>query len=414
MPRIPCILLCGVLLLALTGCGLAPASDLPTVSPSPAEADSDSTESIQDDTYSAQVLLEDYDALWEALETDYPFLPLLEDQGIDVQRFRHSYRHELQGQEMSLEEFYSFLSRLMAEFQSLGHLSLVDPGTYEIYRGYLSDQAPYASVLAAPHVAESYARLSAARERTTTAGTYAADLSPIASYAPERREVYFHFYTFNVNREQEDQNFVTDYLSSLGDAPIDNILFDITGNGGGSTTYWQNVIAAPFGGDYRYDVRLYLRDTPRARSYISEPLHAISELSDTEVPDFAEPLGLSLYISSEVQVSGAPTASGDALTARRWLLVDDQVYSAADSFTAFCKATGWATVVGTNTLGDGMGFSPAIVNLPNTGLLIRFSITAAQSIGGGLNVMEGTAPDYRCGRYESPISAVRRLIDADK
>ena len=39
-----------------------------------------------------------------------------------------------------------------------------------------------------------------------------------------------------------------------------------------------------------------------------------------------------------------------------------------------------------------MGFDPALLLLPNSGLLVRFSIVAGESPGGGMNI-EGTAPD---------------------
>lgn len=57
-------------------------------------------------------------------------------------------------------------------------------------------------------------------------------------------------------------------------------------------------------------------------------------------------------------------------SARRWVIVDGRVYSAADSFSAFCR---------------------------ETGLLIRFSGLAVESPDSALNAIIGTRPDVQIG-----------------
>ena len=71
------------------------------------------------------------------------------------------------------------------------------------------------------------------------------------------------------------------------------------------------------------------------------------------------------------------------------------MYSSADSFSAFCRETGWATVIGQTTGGDGKGLSPILVLLPRTGILVRFSGLAAESPDGELNAIAGTRPDIQ-------------------
>ena len=58
---------------------------------------------------------------------------------------------------------------------------------------------------------------------------------------------------------------------------------------------------------------------------------------------------------------------------RIFLLVDDNVYSSAESLAAFCRGSSWATVIGGCTGEDGVGFDPALVALPNSGMTLRFS-----------------------------------------
>lgn len=111
-------------------------------------------------------------------------------------------------------------------------------------------------------------------------------------------------------------------------------------------------------------------------------------------------------ISSEVELEG------DVADAKRWVIIDGRVYSAADTFTAFCRETGWATVVGQTTHGDGQGVSPILFSLPNTGLLVRFSGIAVESPDGNLNAMTGTKPDIWAEMSNELVSEViNRIID---
>lgn len=47
-----------------------------------------------------------------------------------------------------------------------------------------------------------------------------------------------------------------------------------------------------------------------------------------------------------------------------WVLVDEYCYSATDALVWFCKETGFATVVGTKTGGNGKGAQPYMMALP--------------------------------------------------
>lgn len=99
----------------------------------------------------------------------------------------------------------------------------------------------------------------------------------------------------------------------------------------------------------------------------------------------------------------------------KWVIVDNRVYSSADSFAAFCKATGWATLVGQTTGGDGQGVTPVIIALPNTGLLVRFSALAAETPDGTLNAVTGITPDILVDLSKgTSIDAIYRLIEEEK
>ncbi len=95
------------------------------------------------------------------------------------------------------------------------------------------------------------------------------------------------------------------------------------------------------------------------------------------------------------------------------MLTGPKVYSASDKFAYFCKSTGWATLVGAQTGGDGLGSTPILIILPDSGLLIRFSCTAGENTDGSMNAILGTAPDVVTTKNETALKRCLKLITDD-
>ena len=95
---------------------------------------------------------------------------------------------------------------------------------------------------------------------------------------------------------------------------------------------------------------------------------------------------------------------------KRWVLISGQVYSASEKFASFCKATGWATLVGTTTPGDGLGTTPILILLPDSGLLVRFSYFVGENPDGSINAVRGTCPDEICIKGTLPLDRCLELI----
>ena len=75
-----------------------------------------------------------------------------------------------------------------------------------------------------------------------------------------------------------------------------------------------------------------------------------------------------------------------------FLLTDEYVYSSAESFAVFAKATKWATLVGTNTGGGGVEIDPVVCALPNSGLVFRFPGSMGINPDGTINEEKHTPP----------------------
>ena len=75
------------------------------------------------------------------------------------------------------------------------------------------------------------------------------------------------------------------------------------------------------------------------------------------------------------------------------LLVDDIVFSSAETLAYFCKSTKFATVVGEKTNGDGVGTDPLLLTLPKSGIVIRFTGEMGLNPDGSANDESKTVPD---------------------
>ena len=383
--------LCAVLL--LTGCGATAPSDAkeseaPVTGPEAAEqepAEPSSAPAEEQGPYSA-----DYELLWEALETDYPYLDYLRGKGVDVDRIRESYAEQVR-QAQDADEFAAILGRMFLAMQNTAHLWVVSredfPYFYSAYMEYID---PWRETVEAAAQAGYY---SLPTESGSPDGNGLGYLPPVkVTWYADCSTLCITVRTFAHEAVERDRDVIWQAIAQYPDA--ENIVFDISNNSGGDTGYWMANIVAPFGEDQAFDLRMYYRDSPRNRLYVDAIVDAFFAeslpLEEVETPAaWAEELGLDSVIVGELQIKGTPKIQSNA---KRWVIVNGVVYSSAEAFVCFCKSTGWATVIGTQTGGDGVGFDPALLLLPNSGLLVRFSIVAGESPGGGMNI-EGTAPD---------------------
>ena len=76
-----------------------------------------------------------------------------------------------------------------------------------------------------------------------------------------------------------------------------------------------------------------------------------------------------------------------------YLLVDEYVFSGAESFSIFCKEQNFTTIMVTKTGGDGYIYDPVLFKLNNSGLIVRMSSGIYLTNSGIYNEEEKTTPD---------------------
>lgn len=232
-------------------------------------------------------------------------------------------------------------------------------------------------------------------------------------YDPQHRAAVFRIPSFAAAQASldRDKTLLADRLASLGDAPVEHIIFDITGNGGGNDLYWMQNIVEPFGGEYHYRRVFYFRDTPLTRRFYSDSELITPEQLDA-APEYVRQMQLGRISISENTLSGVPALSDEALAAKRWVLMDGGCYSSASNFIDFCKRTGWAVLVGEKNRG-GAGVNSAEVKLENTGLLLRFDCDVLENTEGLPETICSISPDIPAVR-QPPLEACFAQIEKEE
>ena len=376
-------LLCALLLLCGCGAAAQPESTEP-VRPETSEPSAPTEAPAESGPFSA-----DYELAWQALEEDYPYLDYLRGKGVNVDMIRERFAEQVKDIR-DVDDFARLLDRVFKGLGNTAHLDLVSRPFFALmYNSYVLNPDPFHAPWADTMREAAQAGYYAVPDETNSEEYDGLDHRPPVGvmYYKEYRTLCITMEIFLDTLVERDRDVIWQAVARYPEA--EHIVFDITRNSGGSDRYWMQNIVAPFGDDYSVDARLYFKDSPRNR-LILDGLTESCPIAEAENPaPWAEQYGLDRYFTMTMEVEGQPKVQSDA---KRWVLVSGVVYSASEQFTQFCKATGWATVIGKQTGGDGIGFDPILVLLPDSGLLFRFSNTAGETADGRMSI-EGTTPD---------------------
>lgn len=193
---------------------------------------------------------------------------------------------------------------------------------------------------------------------------------------------------------EEDMEVIGEYLKNV--KGYDALIIDIRGNSGGSDSYWEQVVSMITPVDIHQTGYMLFREGDVIDNYLAareDEVEDINILSDLELPNLPEE---AMTDFSKVRKLETVIESSDLCNfeGNIYLLVDGKVYSSSESFAIFAKETGFATVIGAVTGGDGGGIDPVMFDLPNSGLLVRMSADMFVTSTGLCNEEFKTTPDY--------------------
>lgn len=198
-----------------------------------------------------------------------------------------------------------------------------------------------------------------------------------------------------------DEKIISDFFKEVQN--YDHLIIDITGNPGGHSgyvKYFKPLLKAAHSIDEYY----LFKCGQNSEEYINEafknsvkPIKNLPNFSKINSSDKNE---MTHYHKSTFKVE---PAEQNQFGGKIWLLIDERVFSAAEGFAKLCKDTGEVTLVGRNTRGDGVGIDPAFIVLPNSKIILRYSLIYGLNADGSSNIEFGTTPDIVSPDSENPL-----------
>ena len=384
------------------------------------------------ESFTVSEYLEDYDQFWDELYSSFPFFGVLERQGIDYKTVQKETRASIESCK-EISTFIADISIMIGDLDHFAHLSVFSNyNTYvqalheytEAAKSHLSNAGyqEWVTTLESPQSIRlyEYLRLNPIDQLSTDLKADN-DIAPLKTLLfPEIKVGYIRIDSFVSAFIEKDHDSVDKFFRETSN--YDHIIIDISRNGGGDTGYYHINLLSPLGGNFMSTSYAFLMDSPLTQrfwldffdGYAPRIYQPIEQWDQTVV--FKNPVdlvNLSYYCNyiTSTESYDSNTSKKIENTARRWLIVDKPVYSASDNFAAFCKASGWATVVGNRTGGDGLGRDPILVSLKNTGVIVRFSVIYGLNPDGTCNAEMGTAPDIQCAPGETPFETCLKQLE---
>lgn len=433
------------LALLLSGCSSAAGEEEPSPDePEPAVTDTTPAEAPEEPKETPEEpeelspWMEDWNLFWKTLEENYPY------EGVVYRMTRRSlsglersYRSTAQRAE-SAEDLLRVLQMVSKCFRYTGHMMVFDADTYAYRYGsallgaednaflqYQAELLGSEQSRSVYHWSEEEEKASASGMSSSGSGRTAARDNLTFAYYPEQSAAYVEVRSMLSSREERyhDQELLLDFFQTIEAEGYENCMIDIRRNGGGSDVYGKLLLLAPNltedigtthnalikGGaetlDY-YNARLDAR-------YSAPELHPIEELDLDNLPNLKQEdlEGITYYTSMYVGTAGMNHPDTPAFSGKFWLLVGPNVYSASENFSILCKDTGFATLVGQTTGGDGIGIDPMVCVLPNSGIAYRFSTENGLNLDGSINEEMGTQPDIVVPENEDALEVCLRAIE---
>ncbi|WP_192929839.1 S41 family peptidase [Alkaliphilus serpentinus] len=376
----------------------------------------------------------DYEYLCDILNKSYPFWMEVEADGIDIEEVFDYYRETIHKSNTDIE-FMKEIKSFLKEFQGYGHLSVLDGYQYQYYvntinssRGTLTESSrrwidTSFAALFNPTSIKTYSMLDQSRlgfrSKKGLKDKYNKEITneDVGEQLPSKDDnnlsfeiiedgkiAYIKINTFEWSNIEKDRQMLIDFYKEV--ANYQHLIIDIQGNTGGSDSYWEDLIVAPNIEKPLYFDRYYLINNNNFISpylearFDKSQIHSIETLPkfenlSNEVLDYFDHY---IVQESRVKPMGEILFNGDI-----WVLIDESNYSSAENFLIFTKNTEFATLVGKPTGGDG-GVDPILFSLPNSGLIIRFSMLYGLNNDGTGNEARGTLPDIEVSENNDALT----------
>ena len=332
----------------------------------------------------------DYNYMWQVLEDNYAFFGVAKRKyGVDKDEVKQKYLDEIM-QYSSISAYdlgRKIISECLLEFHFCGNLGI-----------------PAGTVLSS----------SDGTIRTVTPGLNG---SNVLFKTINDTTAYMKINSMDIQYSGTDYEQIINFYSQIKD--YQNLIIDITGNSGGDINYWiDNIVKPNIDTKTEYSEYFFVKpgrenlDCMTIYGFNLNKLAVSSDvITDMKSVNTDDLKMFDKLYKNTVEIS--PEKIGEKqFNGNIYLLIDKDVTGEADNFAAFCKNTGFATVVGTmwGSSGKRGDIYNNWITLPNSRLIFEYSPVYMLNADGSCNEEYGTPPEYICKDGETPLDACLRVI----
>ncbi|XZK74125.1 S41 family peptidase [Clostridium perfringens] len=221
-----------------------------------------------------------------------------------------------------------------------------------------------------------------------------------------------------------DIELIDEYLNNIKEYQA--LIIDIRGNGGGDSYYWISYLV-PKLIDKVYENTTYSfwKDGEIINNYLkkskvkySTGFGEVKDLDTIKLVNLPVEVKENFKYYSKNTMEISPSEDSINFKGNIYLLVDKLVYSSSEAFASFAKQTGFATLIGERTGGDGIGSDPLLHMLPNSGYVFRFSKDMGTTADGTSSEEFKTEPDYlieyagKTGNFENDY-CIKKVLELE-
>ena len=386
--------------------------------------------------------MEDFDYLYQTLTENFPYIHVIKRMiGKDINELYQQYRSKEEYFETDAK-FFAMLEQFTRETEGLGHFNMLSPFEYADYAEMYSQKPIFKKN---PDNLKRWSQNSEVLHNETTVTSYTKmaevfypvydevmeyyenlEKESVSSGLPQNQDVaagtsnvetkileqgkiaYIAVNSLATECYERDKEILFNFYKQIKDYP--HVIFDFTQNGGGNTSYFNDLIVAPNIDEVlAVDVYWFMKDGDYNKKFVLpsmyRPISEAPSLPQMNPEDFAD-FGLFREVTHRV----TPLSWEKELQGKLWILVSKRVFSSSEYAAMFSKATGFAALVGTSTGGDGLGPDPLIAALPNSGFLFRYSSVYGTTPDGTSSQEFGTEPDIISPEGETPLETCLKAI----
>lgn len=190
----------------------------------------------------------------------------------------------------------------------------------------------------------------------------------------------------------DDMKRISSYMEEIKD--YRSLVIDIRGNMGGDDQYWIDLVSNISDKNYKCKgYRLFRNSSNVIENYTKARNVKLNNIDELPMLSNAPKEATNMFTHFEYNEEVVEGKAKDPFKGKIYLLVDSDVFSGAESFAIFCKEQKFATIIGSQTGGDGYVYDPVLFKLNNSGLIVRMSSTMYLTESGICDEEKKVTPD---------------------